>query len=194
MEKKQRMFYFGTNGCAGHYALPINSDLPNVKSDDWARFDGAMLNWIEKKGKYSQGLLFGSEWSVYAIPWSVDDARGGCHTDFLWEGTHSKEEMEAYIKQNDFLRRQFCFKLEANMVNSGDIVHASDDSIVQIHHLGANGEVHYIAYADNARGELQDKPFTCYYDIITNCFPATEKQKRFLRKWIKEQIKKKKKV
>jgi hypothetical protein len=31
---KQRMFYFGTNGCAGHYAFPINSDLPDVKSDD----------------------------------------------------------------------------------------------------------------------------------------------------------------
>lgn len=119
MEKKQRMFYFGTNGCAGHYALPINSDLPDVKSDDWARFDGAMLIWIRKYGTYSQAKLFGSEWSVYAVPRSVDDTRDGCHTDFLWEGTHSKEEMEAYIKQDAFLRRQFCFKLEANMVNRG---------------------------------------------------------------------------
>ena len=48
MEKKQRMFYFGTNGCAGHYSLSFNSDLPDVKSDDWARFDGAMLIWIRK--------------------------------------------------------------------------------------------------------------------------------------------------
>lgn len=80
MEKKQRMFYFGTNGCAGHYALPINSDLPDVKSDDWARFDGAMLNWIEKYGTYSQGLLFGSEWSVYAV---LDNAiQNSDHTDF----------------------------------------------------------------------------------------------------------------
>jgi hypothetical protein len=131
MEKKQRMFYFGTNGCAGHYALPINSDLPDVKSDDWARFDGAMLIWIRKYGTYSQAKLFGSEWSVYAVPRSVDDARDGCHTDSLWEGTHSKEEMEAYIKQDAFLRRQFCFKLEANMVNRGDIVHASDDTLIK---------------------------------------------------------------
>lgn len=131
MEKKQRMFYFGTDGCAGHYPQPINSDLPNVKSDDWAHFDGAMLVWIRQYGTYSQGKLFGSEWSVYAVPWSVDDARGGCHTDFLWEGEHTKEEMEAYIKQNDFLRRQFRFKLEASMVNRGDIVHASDDSLIK---------------------------------------------------------------
>lgn len=186
MEKKQRMSYFGTNGCAGHYALPINSDLPDVKSDDLARFDGAMLIWIRKYGTYSQAKLFGSEWSVYAVPWSVDDARSGCHTDFLWEGEHTKEEMEAYIKQYYFLRRQFCFKLEANMVNRGDIVHASDDSLVLIHHIGAEGEVYYEAYADNARGRLQDEPYTCHYGFITSCYPATEKQKRWLMNWIRK--------
>ena len=186
MEKKQRMFYFGTNGCAGHYALPINSDLPDVKSDDWAQFDGNMLDWIEKYGTYSQAKLYGSEWSVYAVPWSVDDTRGGCHTDFLWEGTHSKEEMEAYIKQDAFLRRQFCFKLEANMVNRGDIVHASDDTLIKIHHIGAEGEVYYEAYADNVRGRLQDEPYTCHYGFITSCYPATEKQKRWLMNWIRK--------
>lgn len=188
MEKKQRMFYFGTNGCAGHYALPINSDLPHVESDDWARFDGAMLNWIEKKGTYSQAKLFGSEWSVYAVPWSVDDARGGCHTDFLWEGEHTKEEMEAYIKQYAFLRRQFRFKLEADMVRKGDIVQSSDDTLVLIHHIGVGGEVYYAAYAGNARGQLQYKPYFYHYGYITDCYPATEKQKRGLLNWIKENI------
>lgn len=149
-------------------------------------FDGAMLNWIEKKGKYSQGLLFGSEWSVYTVPWSVDDARDGCHTDFLWEGEHTKEEMEAYIKQDAFLRRQFRFKLEANMVRKGDIVHASDDTIVKINHIGPSGEVHYIAYADNDRVELQHGPFTYFYGYITDCYPATEKQKRWLMNWIRK--------
>lgn len=105
MEKKQRMFYFGTNGWAGHYARPINSYLPDVKSDDWARFDGAMLNWIEKYGTYSQAKLFGSEWSVYA---------------------------------------------------------------------------------DNARGRLQDEPYTFHYGFITSCYPATEKQKRWLMNWIRK--------
>lgn len=186
MENKQRMFYFGTNGCAGHYALPINSDLPDVKSDDWARFDCVMLILIRKKGTYSKAKFFGSEWSVYAVPWSRDDARGGCHTDFLWEGEHTKEEMEAYIKQNAFLRRQFCFKYEANMLRKGDIVHAADDTLVEINHIGPSGEVHYIAYADNARGELQHGPYTHFYGYITDCFPATEKQKRWLRNWIKE--------
>lgn len=194
MEKKQRMFYFGTNGCAGHYALPINSDLPDVKSDDWARFDGAMLIWIREHGTYSQAILFGSEWSVYAVPWSVDDARGGCHTDFLWEGEHTKEEMEAYIKQNAFLRRQFRFKLEASMVRKGDIVQAADGTLVEINHIGPSDEVHYIAYADNARGQLQYAPYTYHYGYITDCHPATEKQKRWLREWIKKYKRKEEKA
>ena len=118
MEKKQRMFYFGTDGCAGHYAQPINSDLPNVKSDDWARFDGAMLIWIRKYGTYSQAKLFGSEWSVYAVPWSVD----------------------------------------------------------------------------NARGKLQHEPYNYHYGFITSCYPATEKQKRWLREWIKKHERKEGKV
>lgn len=105
---------------------------------------------------------------------------------------HTKEEMEAYIKQDDFLRRQFRFKLEANMVYSGDIAHASDNSLVLIHHLGAGGEVYYEAYADKARGELQHKPYNYHYGYITDCYPATEKQKQWLRKWIKGKMKKNK--
>lgn len=95
-----------------------------------------------------------------------------------------KEEMEAYIKQDAFLRRQFRFKLEANMVRKSDIVHAADDSLVQINHIGPNGEVHYKAYADAARGQLQYGPYTYFYGYITDCYPATEKQKQWLRKWI----------
>ena len=86
------------------------------------------------------------------------------------------------------------YKLEANMVNRGDIVHASDDSLVLIHHIGAEGEVYYKAYADNARGKLQHEPYTHFYGYITDCYPATEKQKRWLRKWIKKHEKKEEKV
>ena len=57
-------------------------------------------------------------------------------------------------------------------------------SLVQINHIGPNGEVHYKAYADAARGQLQYGPYTYFYGYITDCYPATEKQKRWLRKWI----------
>lgn len=90
--------------------------------------------------------------------------------------------------------KEFRFKLEANMVHHGDIVHASDDSLIKIHHIGAEGEVYYEAYADNARGQLQYEPYTYHYGFITDCYPATEKQKRWLRKWIKKHEKKEEKV
>lgn len=93
-----------------------------------------------------------------------------------------------------YLRRQFCFKLEASMVNRGDIVHASDDTLVKIHHIGARGEVYYEAYADNARGLLQYDPYTFHYGFITSCYPATEKQKRWLREWIKKYKRKEEKA
>ncbi len=186
MEKKQRMFYFGTDGRPGHYPKALNFRLADEGYFDWPRFDGAMPYWIAENGTYSQGRLFGSEWSVYAVPWSVDDGRGMCHTDFLWEGEHTREEMEAYIKQDAFLRLQFRFHLEASMVRNGEIVHAADDSLIKIHHLGAKGEVFYDAYADAARGKIQHAPYTHHYGFITSCYPATEKQKRWLRKWIKE--------
>lgn len=128
--------------------------------------------------------IFGELFSVYSVPWSVDDHRGGSHTNVFWEGEHTREEMEAYIKQDAFLRRQFRFRLEVNMVRKGDIVHAADDSLVQINHIGLNGEVHYKAYADAARGQLQYGPYTYFYGYITDCYPATEKQKQWLRKWI----------
>ena len=77
-------------------------------------------------------------------------------------------------------------KLDANMVKRGDIVHAADDSLVLIHHIGAEGEVYYEAFADNARGQLQYEPYTYHYGFITSCYPATKKQKRWLREWIKK--------
>ena len=72
------------------------------------------------------------------------------------------------------------------MVNRGDIVHASDDSLVLIHHIGTEGEVYYEAYADNARGQLQYEPYTHHYGYIKDCYPATEKQKRWLMNWIRK--------
>lgn len=186
MEKKQRMFYFGTQGSPGHELLPIDSDLSDIPNWDWARFDGAMPYWLAEHGTYSQGRLFGTEWSIYAVPWSVDDERNLCHTDFFWEGEHTEEEMKAYIKQDVFLRRQFRFRLEANMVKNGSIVHAADDKILKIHHLGAKGEVFFEAYADKISGRLQQEPYTHHYGFITSCYPATAKQKSWLRKWIRE--------
>lgn len=65
-----------------------------------------------------------------------------------------------------------------------DIVHSSDDTLIKVHHIGKNGEVHYMAYADAARGRLQREPYTRFYGFISSCYQATEDQKKWLEIWI----------
>ena len=65
-----------------------------------------------------------------------------------------------------------------------DIVCSSDGSLVKVHHLGINGEVYFMAYADAARGRLQKEPYTCFYGYISSCYQATEDEKKWLEIWI----------
>lgn len=76
--------------------------------------------------------------------------------------------------------------LHADKVRCGDIVKALDNSLVQIHHIGEHGEVHYIAFADKEYGEMQCAPYRYTYGYITHFYTATIKEKTWLRKWIKQ--------
>lgn len=71
-------------------------------------------------------------------------------------------------------------------VRCGDIVKSLDNVLVQIHHVGEHGEVHYIAFADKYYGEMQRAPYRCTYGYITHFYTATIKEKTWLRKWIKQ--------
>lgn len=92
------------------------------------------------------------------------------------------------------------YPLEANKVRCGDIIRCFvADAIVQVHHIDSKGWVHFIAYAYHTGelagyGEIQSGAFIDTYTHINNFCQATIKEKTWLRKWIKEQIKKKKKV
>lgn len=76
--------------------------------------------------------------------------------------------------------------VDADKVRCGDIVKALDNSLVQIHHIGEHGEVHYIAFADKEYGEMQRAPYRYTYGYITQFYTATIKEKTWLRKWIKQ--------
>ena len=81
--------------------------------------------------------------------------------------------------------------MEKNDVKYGDIIHASDDSLVMVHHIGKLGEVHYLAYADAARGRIGEPPYDRYYGTIDKCYPATDTEIAWLGQWIYERMKKK---
>ena len=76
--------------------------------------------------------------------------------------------------------------VNADKVRCGDIVKALDNVLVQIHHIGEHGEVHYIAFADKEYGEMQRSHYRCTYGYIGQFYTATIKEKTWLRKWIKQ--------
>lgn len=188
-KEHQQMFYFGTHGDCKYSPLLVRTEdtlpLPYY-CDTWDNLKNHMHDWIMTNGIIAQGRLFDREWTVYGRLWSVDDKiRYGAFTSLFWEGEHTIEEFDAFIKQSSFLRCQFCVHLEPNMVSKGDIVRNCDGTLIKIHHIDDAGKMHYIAHAHkDYGGEIQRAPYVDYYDYIQNCFHATQKQKRWLMDWI----------
>lgn len=69
-------------------------------------------------------------------------------------------------------------------VNYGQNIHSNDDTIIKVHHIGDNGEVHYFAYADNARGRMGKEPYKEFYGYIDQCYPTTPSESLWLERWI----------
>ena len=93
-----KIIYFGAegNGRAGHYPMGIDKYLTLEECKIWTECDNE--TWIKHHGVV---------YTNYAVPFSVDDERGGSHTEVFWEGIHSEEEMIELIKSNTFLKKQF---------------------------------------------------------------------------------------
>lgn len=105
-----KIIYFGTegNGKAGHYPMGIDEDLTREECKIWSECDNQV--WIDNIYKNPGRHLIkhhGIVYTNYAVPFSVDDDRGGSHTEVFWEGSHTEEEMIELIKSNSFLRQQF---------------------------------------------------------------------------------------
>lgn len=105
-----KIFYFGTDGKSGHCPKCIRG---RMSEDEYSCLNRADSDSFEKvvcvdNGGYLSGInVCGSRFSVFGIPYSVDDLRPGSHTYLFMEGYHTKREMKDYIKNNEFLKRQF---------------------------------------------------------------------------------------
>lgn len=103
-----KIIYFGTNGCPGHYPLGIDVPLTHEEYKKWEECDNQ--SWIQRVQESPGRRLiqhYGKVYTVYSMPWSVDDARNMSHTNVFWEGIHPEQEMIDFIKKNEFLRKQF---------------------------------------------------------------------------------------
>lgn len=103
------IIYFGTQGRVGHYPKGIDKELTDAEYKFWCNLDND--SWIcavaneSGYGKLTdKGVVV---YTRYSQPWSVDDHRAGSHTNLLWKGEHTEEEILNLIKGNPFLARQF---------------------------------------------------------------------------------------
>ena len=102
------IIYFGTNGCSGHYPIGIDKTLTGAEYEMWRECDNE--TWIDNIRKNPGRHLIkhhGEVYTNYGVPFSVDDDRGGSHTELFWKGIHSEEEIVNLIKNNSFLSKQF---------------------------------------------------------------------------------------
>ena len=105
-----KIIYFGTegNGKSGHYPIGIDEGLTREEYKIWSECDNQV--WIDNIYKNPGRHLIkhnGIVYTNYAVPFSVDDDRGGSHTEVFWEGIHPENEIIELIKNNSFLRQQF---------------------------------------------------------------------------------------
>lgn len=97
------IIYFGTNGCSGHYPIGIDKVLTSAEYEIWRECDNE--TWIDNIRKNPGRHLIkhhGEVYTNYGVPFSVDDERGGSHTELFWKGIHTKEEIVNLIKNNQF--------------------------------------------------------------------------------------------
>lgn len=105
------IIYFGTNVCSGHYPIGIDKTLTVAEIEIWRECDNEY--WINNIRKNPGRHLIehhGEVYTNYGVPFSVDDDRGGSHTELFWKGTHTEEEIINLIKNDSFLSKQFNLK------------------------------------------------------------------------------------
>lgn len=102
---KRKVAYFGTQGNAGHYAVPIcgnftRDELREIEHIDCDNFDKVFNTKEFKIAKFGRYTIFG-------FPASPDDKRGGSKTVILIDGEANKNDFIVLIENNPFLKNQF---------------------------------------------------------------------------------------
>lgn len=116
----RKVWYFGTVGCVGHQFKKIEGpDMTyafigqferEIDDEKWQRQVFNTFLKIKFHGRTyfcGKAVIYDTLFTVFAVPWSRDDHRGGSHTELFIEGDLKFEEVVDYILSNRFLTRQF---------------------------------------------------------------------------------------
>lgn len=105
------IIYFGTKGCSGHYPVGIDKTLTGAECEIWRECDNeTWINNIKENPGLRYVKFYGSLYTNYGVPFSVDEDRVGDHTELFWKGFHTEKEVIKLIKNNPFLSKQFDLK------------------------------------------------------------------------------------
>ena len=107
-KRPNRIIYFGTNGCVGHYPLGINIRLTQKEYNNFKKIDGIITDKVLNKdtGTFLRYITNGIPYICFGVPYSPDDERPGSKTIVLVEcGTVQK--VKDAILQTPFLLEKF---------------------------------------------------------------------------------------
>ena len=106
-KQPNRIIYFGTDGCVGHYPLGINFTLSKQEYKDFQKVDGIITDEVlDENGTFLRYVTKGVPYTCFGVPYSPDDTRPGSKTIVLVEyGT--VQEVKDAILQNPFLLDKF---------------------------------------------------------------------------------------
>lgn len=86
-KQPNRIIYFGTDGCVGHYPLGINFHLTRKEYKDFQEIDRIITDEVlnENNGTFLRYLSDGVPYTCFGVPYSPDDERPGSKTIVLVE-------------------------------------------------------------------------------------------------------------
>lgn len=102
----KRVIYFGTDGCPGHYAIPIIGDFSwqerreITKAIDSSRFEEMFAGGVRA------AIFRYSNYLCYGVPYSPDDNRGGSRTVVLVENG-TTEDLWRVLREVKFIKSKF---------------------------------------------------------------------------------------
>ena len=110
VEHKQpnRIIYFGTDGCVGHYPLGINFHLTRKEYKDFEKIDRIITDEFlnEATGTFFRYITNDTPYIGFGVPYSPDDERPGSKTIVLVENGTVQKVKDA-ILQNPYLLDKF---------------------------------------------------------------------------------------
>lgn len=102
---ERRVIYFGTNGCAGHIAIPITGKFSDEELREVESIDDDSFYRVFRKNEFKIAKF--KNYTILGFLASPDDHRGGSKTVVMIEGEATEVDFIILLNSVHFLERQF---------------------------------------------------------------------------------------